>query len=225
MILAAGRGERFRPLTDTRPKPLIEVNGERLIERHLRALAAAGVGEVVVNLGWLGGMIRAQLGDGAAFGLRIHYSDEGWPALETGGGVFKALPLLGESPFLLINADVWTDYPIERLVGLAQRLPENRLAHLVLVPNPDHNPGGDFGLDGDRLRDAPRPYTFSGLSVQQAALFGDLHPGRRGQAFPLSPLWRQAMQADRLGGELYTGRWSDVGTPQRLRQLEQALGG
>lgn len=223
MILAAGRGERFRPVTDTTPKPLIAVQGEPLIERHLRALVAAGVVDIVINLGWLGQRIRERLGDGAAFGARIEYSDEGWPALETGGGVFNALPLLGTEPFLLVNADVWTDYPLRDLVSRARQLPEPDLAHLVLVPNPRHNLKGDFGLDGDRVVTATRPYTFSGLSVQRPALFASVPASQKGQAFPLLPLWRDAVDAGKLGGEVFNGRWSDVGTPERLKALEQAL--
>jgi MurNAc alpha-1-phosphate uridylyltransferase len=232
MILAAGRGERFRPLTDTLPKPLVEVAGERLIERHLRRLAAAGVAEVVVNLGWLGTLIREQLGEGGGFGLRIVYSDEGWPALETGGGVLRALDLLGTEPFLLINADVWTDYPLPDLVARAAALPSDVLAHLVLVPNPPHNPQGDFGLGDARIQNQPRSLTFSGLSVQRAALFADPDAGAGGAtpegagtgAFPLLPLWRRAADAGRLRGELYEGLWSDVGTPQRLQELLQRIG-
>lgn len=223
MILAAGRGERFRPLTDTTPKPLIAVQGEPLIERHLRALVAAGVVDVVINLGWLGDRIREQLGDGAAFGARIQYSDEGWPAFETGGGVFNALPLLGTDPFLLVNADVWTDYPLDRLVDKARQLPAADLAHLVLVPNPSHNLKGDFGLAGDRVVAEPRGYTFSGLSVQRPELFASVPASQKGQAFPLLPLWREALVTGRLGGEAFNGQWSDVGTPERLQQLEQHL--
>src|SRR3569623_433660 len=170
MILAAGRGDRFRPLTDTTPKPLIAVRGEALIERHLRQLTAAGVRDIVINLGWLGARIRERLGDGHAYGAHIAYSDEGWPAMETGGGVFNALPLLGAAPFLLVTADVWTDYPLAGLMERARALPAQDLAHLVLVPNPPHNRKGDFGLDADRVIAEPRAYTFSGLSVQRPEL-------------------------------------------------------
>jgi MurNAc alpha-1-phosphate uridylyltransferase len=223
MVLAAGRGVRFRPLTDSTPKPLIAVHGELLIERHLRQLVAAGVVDIVINLGWLGPKIRERLGDGGGFGARIAYSDEGWPALETGGGVFKALPLLGSEPFLLINADVWTDFPFAQLVDRARRLPQDDLAHLLLVPNPAHNPTGDFGLAGDRIIAEPRSFTFSGLSVQRPQLFGNVDAGQCGQAFPLAPLWRRAIQDGRLSGEVCSCRWSDVGTPERLQLLEQAL--
>jgi MurNAc alpha-1-phosphate uridylyltransferase len=223
MILAAGRGERFRPVTDTTPKPLIAVQGEPLIERHLRALVAAGVVDIVINLGWLGLQIRERLGDGTAFGARLIYSDEGWPALETGGGVFKALPLLGTEPFLLINADVWTDYSLARLIQTAQNLRAQDLAHLVLVPNPAHNLKGDFGLQADRVTAEPRDCTFSGLSVQRPELFATLPASQRGTSFPLLPLWREAMRDQRLAGERFSGRWSDVGTPERLQLLEASL--
>ena len=224
MILAAGRGDRFRPLTDTTPKPLIAVRGEALIERHLRQLTAAGVRDIVINLGWLGARIRERLGDGHAYGAHIAYSDEGWPAMETGGGVFNALPLLGAAPFLLVNADVWTDYPLAGLMERARALPAQDLAHLVLVPNPPHNRKGDFGLDADRVIAEPRAYTFSGLSVQRPELFAGLPAQQRGQAFPLLPLWREALAQGRLGGETYVGQWSDVGTPERLQELERQLG-
>lgn len=219
MLLAAGRGERFRPATDTMPKPLIPVNGEPLIERHLWRLAEAGVDDVVINLGWLGERIETALGDGARFDLHISYSREGWPALETGGGVSRALPLLGEAPFLLINGDVWCDYPLQRLVGAAAALAPNDLAHLLLVPNPEHHPQGDFGLSDGRVVDAEPRWTFSGLSVQRPALFAGCPDG----AFPILPLWRDALSQGRLAGELYRGRWCDVGTPQRLAALSVEL--
>lgn len=219
MLLAAGRGERFRPLTDTLPKPLIPVNGEPLIERHLRRLAEAGIHDVVINPGWLGERIEVVLGGGAPFGLGIRYSREGWPALETGGGVLRALPLLGEAPFLLINSDVWCDYPLRRLMGAADALAPEDLAHLLLVPNPVHHLQGDFGLRDGRVVDTGPRLTFSGMSVQRPALFA----GCRDGAFPILPLWRRALEQGRLAGELYRGRWCDVGTPQRLAALEAEL--
>jgi N-acetyl-alpha-D-muramate 1-phosphate uridylyltransferase len=221
-ILAAGRGERMRPLTDDTPKPLLEAGGRPLIEHHLHGLRAAGVERVVVNLGWLGERIRARLGDGAHYGLQIAYSDEGWPALETGGGIHRALPLLGDAPFVVVNGDVYCDYPLPALVERAQRLAPHDLAHLVLVPNPPHHPQGDFVLDGGRLHDGGGSrHTFSGLSVLRAELFSGCASG----AFPLAPLLRRAMQAGRVAGELYQGRWSDVGTPERRDALEAALRG
>lgn len=220
MILAAGRGERFRPLSDSLPKPLIPVRGEVLIERHLKNLAAAGIREVVINLGWLGERIEAALGDGSRWGVRIAWSREGWPCLETGGGVHHALPLLGPGPFLLLNGDVWTDLPLLRLGQRAAALPANDLAHLVLVPNPEHHPHGDFGLAGGRVVPAcAETQTYSGLAVLRPELLADAGEG----AFPLGPLLRQAAILGRVGGELYQGRWSDVGTPQRLQTLERQL--
>jgi MurNAc alpha-1-phosphate uridylyltransferase len=220
MILAAGRGERFRPLTDTLPKPLIPVRGETLIERHLRRLAGAGVREVVINLGWLGQSIEERVGDGARLGVSVAYSREGWPCLETGGGVFNALPLLGAAPFVLLNGDVWTDYPLPQLVRRAAALAEQDLAHMVLAPNPPHHPRGDCGLAGGRVVPAcAETFTFSGMSVLRQALFADAQAG----AFPLWPLLREASIRGQVSGEVYQGRWSDVGTPQRLEALEMSL--
>ncbi|MBK5002734.1 nucleotidyltransferase family protein [Pseudomonas sp. S31] len=217
MILAAGKGERMRPLTLHTPKPLLPVAGQPLIEYHLRALAAAGFTEVVINHAWLGQQIEDHLGDGSRFGLSIRYSPEGEP-LETGGGIFRALPLLGEAPFLLINGDVWTDYDLARL-----RTPLQGLAHLVLVDNPGHHGRGDFRLQGSQVvdgDDAPGTLTFSGLSVLHPALFEGCRPG----AFKLAPLLRQAMAAGQVSGEHYQGRWVDVGTQERLAEAERLIG-
>ena len=220
MILAAGRGERMRPITDHTPKPLIAVAGRPLINWHLDALQAAGITEFVVNTGWLSERLHAHLGDGRARGLSIAWSDEGWPALETGGGIHRALPLLGDAPFLLVNGDVWTDYPLARLVERAARLPEQDLAHLVLVPNPAHNPRGDFGLAGGRMIPAcAESLTYSGIAVLRPALFAEADAG----AFPLAPLLRDAAIRGRVGAELHGGRWSDVVTPERLATLETQL--
>lgn len=211
MILAAGRGERLRPLTLRTPKPLLEVRGRPLIAWHLAALARSGVREVIINLSWLGGQIRAALGDGTAFGVTIRYSDEGPEPLETGGGIFHALPLLGPEPFLLINGDVYTDFDPGRLV-----LEQNALAHLVLVPNPPHHPGGDFALMDGAIVAAGEPRrTYSGIGVYHPDLFAPCRPGR----FPLLPLLQRAITLGRLRGELYTGLWTDVGTPERLAAL------
>ena len=217
MILAAGRGERMRPLTDHTPKPLLPVAGQPLIVHHLQALRAAGVREVVINTGHLGGQLPRVLGDGRAWGLRIAYSAEPPTALETGGGIFQALPLLGTGPFLVVNGDVWSDYPLARLVDLKPA----GLAHLVLVDNPSHHPAGDFALteDGVVTAEHGRRLTFSGLSVLQPALFAGCEPGR----FPLAPLLRQAMAEQQVSGEYYAGRWYDIGTPQRLSDLEHLL--
>jgi MurNAc alpha-1-phosphate uridylyltransferase len=220
MILAAGRGERMRPHTDVAPKPMIAVAGRPLIEHHLGNLRAAGVTDIVINLGWLGEKIREAIGDGARFGVAVRYSEEGWPALESGGGIFHALPLLGREPFLVVNGDVWSDYPLERLVARARALERGTLAHLVLVPNPALNPRGDFALADGRLRnDAAGRHTFSGLSVHTAEFFHGCAPGH----FPLLPLWRRSAGLGHLGGEVYEGRWSDVGTPERLGALEREL--
>lgn len=221
MILAAGRGERMRPLTDTTPKPLIEVAGRPLIEHHVAALKSAGITDFVVNLGWLGERLRAHLGDGARLGVRIAYSEEGWPAMETGGGVFQALPLLGPEPFLLANGDVYADLDWAALVARAGAQPPRELAHLVLVPNPAHNRRGDFGLAADRVViDSAERHTYSGLAILRPELFAEA----RGGAFPLAPLLRAAIERRQVGGELFQGRWSDVGTPERLALLEQELG-
>ena len=220
MILAAGRGERMRPHTDTKPKPLIPVAGRSLIERHVDNLRAAGITDIVVNLGWLGERIREALGDGAGHGVQVRYSEEGWPALESGGGIFHALPLLGPDPFLVVNGDVYSDFPLAALAQSARRLPADIDAHLVLVPNPAHNPKGDFALADGRItnRETGR-HTFSGLSVHRPEFFAGCEPGH----FPLLPLWRREADAGRLSGEVYEGTWSDVGTPQRLADLEQSL--
>ena len=216
-ILAAGRGERMRPLTDHTPKPLLEVRGKPLIAHHLDALAAAGVREVVINLGWLGAKIREHFGDGSAYGLHIRWSDEGWPALETGGGILKALPLLGPGPFLLMNGDVFTDMPLSRLVARAQAMPAGDLAHLVVVPNPPQHPKGDFAVvDGRLVEPAPPQYTFSGLYVLRPELFAGCEPGH----FGVVPLLRAAGRCGQVSAELHEGLWSDVGTPERLAALQ-----
>jgi N-acetyl-alpha-D-muramate 1-phosphate uridylyltransferase len=217
MILAAGRGESLRPLTLERPKPLLEVGGVPLVEHHLRALAAAGFREVVINLSWLGAKISAHLGDGARFGLAIAYSEEGEPPLETGGGIFRALPLLGPDAFLVLNGDVWTDFACARL---RTALRPDDLAHLVLVPNPAHNPRGDFVLDDGRVveGDGAR-LTFSGLGVYRAGLFSGCSDG----IFKLAPLLRAAARAGRVSGEVHAGAWLDIGTPERLAELDALL--
>lgn len=212
MILAAGRGERMRPLTDRVPKPLLEVRGKALIEYHLERLARAGISQVVVNLAWLGAMIRDRLGDGSRYGVRIAYSEESPHALETAGGIFRALPLLGQQPFLVLNGDVFTDYPV---AGLALRKDSD--AHLVLVPNPPQHAQGDFGLEhGLAVPSAPVQYTFSGIAVYRPQFFADCVAG----AFPLKPLLLRSMAARRCSAELYEGLWEDVGTPERLAALD-----
>ncbi len=214
MILAAGRGERMRPLTDTTPKPLLKAGGKRLIEYHLEALADAGFHDIVINHAHLGEQIEQVLGDGRRYGVRIAYSAEG-QALETGGGIFRALPLLGEGPFLVINGDVWCDYPYERLLRR-----DVAHAHLVLVDNPPQHPQGDFVLEHGKVHDKKGArLTFSGIGVYHPQLFAGCEAG----AFALAPLLRRAMALGLVGGEHYRGRWFDIGTPERLRQLDQLL--
>jgi MurNAc alpha-1-phosphate uridylyltransferase len=211
MILAAGRGERLRPLTDAVPKPLMDLGGKTLIEYHIESLAAAGFGEVVINQGHLGDQLPAALGDGSRWGIPIRWSDEQPEALETGGGIFKALPLLGQAPFLVVNGDIWTDYPFARL-----RAVKCDWAHLVLVPNPAHNPAGDFALSGARVREMGEPrHTFSGVAVYHPRLFADCRPGK----FSVVPLLRSAMRDHIVTGEVWEGQWNDVGTLERLEAL------
>lgn len=214
MILAAGKGERLRPLTLHTPKPLVRAGGVPLIEYHIRALAEAGFSELVINHAWLGEQIEAYLGDGSALGVQIRYSPEGEP-LETGGGIHRALPLLGEEPFLVVNGDIWTDYSFH---GLRRRL--NGLAHLVLVDNPAHHPGGDFTLvDGLVRDDLSAALTYSGIAVLSPELFEGCTAG----AFKLAPLLRKAMAAEKVSGERFAGRWVDVGTHERLAEVERLL--
>ena len=208
MILAAGRGERMRPLTDTTAKPLLEVRGKALIQYHVEALVAAGIERLVVNLSWQGERIRSFLGDGSAFGAVIEYSEEP-EALETAGGIRQALDLLG-ARFVVVNGDILTGYDFGRLRDVRDP------AYLVLVGNPDHNPDGDFCLAGSRVRNDGDPrYTFSGIGVYRREFFADLEPGKRA----LAPLLRAAADRGELGGELFDGDWSDVGTPERLAAL------
>ncbi len=216
MILAAGRGERMRPLTDHTPKPLLPVADRPLIVHQMTALRAAGITELVINTGHLGAQLTGVLGNGGAWGLRIVYSPEPPDALETGGGIFQALPLLGSEPFLVVNGDVWTDYPFVRLPAASFGL-----AHLVLVDNPPHHPAGDFALRADGVveqADAAR-LTFSGISILRPELFAGCAPGR----FPLGPLLRRAMTNGQVTGEHYKGDWRDIGTPQRLAELDREL--
>jgi MurNAc alpha-1-phosphate uridylyltransferase len=212
MILAAGRGERMRPLTDHTPKPLLEVRGKPLIVYHLEKLSRLGCTCVVINLAWLGQLIRARLQDGAQWGLHIHYSDEGTEALETGGGIFKALPQLGSDPFLIVNGDVYTDYDFGSLSIAPQPW-----AHLVLVPNPPQGLHGDFSLRDGLVQDEPGTprWTYSGIGLLRPQLFEGCAAGK----FKLLPLLQRAIAAQRLSGELYTGVWNDIGTIDRLQGL------
>jgi MurNAc alpha-1-phosphate uridylyltransferase len=217
MILAAGRGERLRPLTDRLPKPLVEVCGKPLIEHHLERLAAAGFKEVVINHSHLGSLLQEKVGAGDRWGLRIHWSAEQPQALETGGGIFQALPALGAAPFLVFNGDIWTEYPLSRLRSI-----KCDWAHLVLVPNPEHNPGGDFALQGARLcNTGGARYTFSGISVYHPRLFANCTPGK----FSVVPLLRAAVDEHIVTGELFNGAWGDVGTLQRLEVVRKICSG
>lgn len=217
MILAAGRGERLRPLTDTCPKPLVEAGGKTLLGRHLEQLAAAGFREVVINVAHLGEQIVARFGDGAALGLSIAWSREPEP-LETAGGIAFARALLGEETFLLVNADIWCDFDFS---GLRARTLGQRLSHLVLVPNPPQHPAGDFSLDGDRVGNAGAPrYTYAGIALIAPRLVDGVIPGSKAQ---LAPLWRAAAERGAVSGELHRGSWDDVGTPQRLAALNTRL--
>lgn len=213
MILAAGRGERMRPLTEETPKSLVEVRGETLLERHLRALCAAGVENVVINLGWLGDKVLEHIGSGKRYGINVVYSNEGENILETGGGIHRALPMLGTDPFLVVNADIYTDMPLP-----PADLSGTDLGHLVLVPRPANKRHGDFDLrDGRICESTDAAHTFSGVAVYRPEFFADCEPGR----FPLAPMLRSAARDGRLAGSLYEGSWEDVGTPERLAELNR----
>lgn len=214
MILAAGRGERLRPLTDHTPKPLIKIHGRTLISYHLENLALAGFREVVINVSHLRNMIRDSLGDGSNWRLKIHYSDESDHPLDTGGGIQQALPWLGSAPFAVINGDVFTHYPFARL-----RAVKCQHAHLIMIPNPAHNPNGDWGVHGGRMDpDAEPHYTFSGISVYNPAFFADCDAGR----FSVVPMLEAAAKEKQVTAELYRGPWHDVGTLQRLETLRNS---
>jgi len=217
MVLAAGRGERMRPITDRIPKPLVPVAGKPLIVYHLEALARAGVHDVVINLAYRGAQIREALEDGRRYGVRIAYSEEGPDPIETGGGIFKALPLLGAQPFIVVNGDIWTDFDVAALPPLAG----GAHARLVMVPNPPHVARGDFALDGDFLIESDREdrFTYSGIGVFSPEFFHDCQPGK----FPLRPLLSRAIAARKLQGQVYRGVWLDIGTPERLAELEARL--
>lgn len=217
MILAAGRGERLRPLTDDTPKPLLEVAGQPLLFHHLERLAAAGFREIVINLAHLGDQLEQAIGDGGRWGVRVHYSREPEGALETGGGIAQALPLLGNAPFLVVNGDIYTDYPYARL-----RSVKCSHAHLVLVPVPKEKDGGDFALSGGRVHNTGQPmYTFSGICVYHPQVFEGAPTGR----WSVVPLLRKTISEQVVTGEFYPGAWDDVGTPQKLLQLQSVKRG
>lgn len=219
MILAAGLGTRMRPLTLNTPKPMLPVAGKPLIQYHIERLVKAGITEIVINHAWLGEKLEAYVGDGARFGAKVSWSAEAEP-LETGGGIFKALPQLSEdgAPFVLINGDVFTGYPFAQL--LDRKVAEGSLAHLVLVSNPEHNPAGDFQLHkGQVVEGSDNCLTFSGISLLSPALFDGCSKGK----FSLAPLLRKAMRSGQVSGEFFSGYWRDIGTPERLQEVSEDI--
>ncbi len=212
MVLAAGRGERLRPLTDEVPKSLVEVRGESLLERHLVNIHAAGIRTVVINLGWLGDRIVERVGSGERYGLNVLYSQEGDNILETGGGIHKALPMLGDDPFLVVNADIYTDMPVPRI-----NMADEHVGHLVMVPSPEYRDGGDFDIENGLIRNGEsQRLTFSGVAMYRPSFFDGCEPGR----FPLAPMLREAADNGQLSGSLYEGLWADIGTPERLKAIQ-----
>ena len=216
MILAAGRGERLRPITDTMPKALVEIGATSLLEQHLRRLAEAGIKTVIVNLGWMGDQIAVRAGSGKRFGLQVVYSPEYASILDTGGGIRRMLPLTGRAPFWVINADVFTDIALPDI-----ELDGGSLAHLVLVPTPDHKAAGDFELRNGKIRNSEKPdLTYSGIACYRPELFENSDEGR----FSVVPLLRAAADRGQLEGSVYDGVWHDVGTPERLAALNKQPG-
>lgn len=214
MILAAGRGQRMKHLTENTPKPLLKVNGMPLIEHQIRKLMNAGIIQFVINTAYLGHHIQNHLGNGSNLGCKIQYSDEGAQALETAGGIIKALPLLGNEPFLVTNADVWTDYPYQNLISHTL---DNTLAHLILVPNPSHNLSGDFGIQNGLINQTGERYTFSGIGLYHPNLFNGFKEG----ILPLTTPLNSAIEKQKVSAELYTGMWQDIGTPERLHAVNR----
>jgi len=219
MILAAGRGERMRPLTDKMPKSMLEVSGKPLIQYHVENLVQAGIVDIVINHALFGEQIEACLNDGKALGASIIYSVEGDQPLETAGGIVRALPLLGDKPFVTVNADIWTDFPFQDLLRESDGLP-NESAHLILVDNPEHNPEGDFALSDEKVTNQGEPMlTFSGISIFTPEFFKDCSSG----SAPLAPILRLAASQGRVTGSHYQGQWQDIGTPDRLSDLRESL--
>ena len=215
MILAAGRGDRLRPLTDEIPKPLLQVAGKPLIEYHIENLAKAGFNDIIINTAWLAEKIHGALGDGSRFGVSIQYSDEG-TALETAGGIIHALPLLGDSPFLVVNGDTWCDFDYSTLIDLKH----NEQAHLILVNNPAHNLKGDFALVDHMIKNTGDiMFTYSGIGIYSAEFFAQQQPG----VVPLAPIIRSKCEDGLVSGQYYAGSWTDVGTIERLQELEEKL--
>lgn len=215
MILAAGRGERLRPLTDHTPKPLLQAGGKALIEHTLESLVQNGFSEIIINLAHLGEQIQQKIGDGSRYQAQINYIHEGASALETGGGIYHALPALGPDQFLVVNGDIASDYPFEAL-----KKPIKSLAHLILTQNPPHHPKGDFALQDGRVIETGEPlYTFTGIGVYRPELFDGCQPGK----FPLAPLLREAMAKGQVTGEVYPGFWLDIGTIERLQTFDEKL--
>ena len=219
MILAAGRGERLRPLTDTTPKPLLQAGPKRLIEHLIDSLVQAGFNDLVINYAHLGEQYPDALGDGSRYNARIQYSPELDGGLETAGGIINALPMLGDTPFLVVNGDIWTDFDFRTLSPV--KLAEDKLCHLVLVDNPPHNPDGDFALDeaGNIHSKEDQKWTFSGIGIYRPEMFTGLTNEKRA----LKPLFDQAIADQRISGEVFHGQWSDIGTVERLEALEKAL--
>ena len=215
MILAAGRGKRLKHVTETIPKPLVEVRGQSLIERHLERFCAAGITEVVINLGWLGDQIVERIGTGSQYGVSVAYSQEGGELLETGGGIFKALHLLGDDPFLVMNADIYTDFPVQEM-----SLDDAALGRLVLVPTPEYRENGDFNLEDGLIRNSDAPtLTYGGISMYRPEFFDGCEPGR----FSIVPMMRSTADAGRMQGSFYDGLWADIGTQERLAALRQTV--
>ncbi len=220
MILAAGRGERLRPLTDKTPKPLIKVGDRSLIEYHITNLTKAGIQDIIINTAWLAEKIHQQLGNGSDYGVTIQYSDEG-EALETAGGIINALPLLGDEPFIVINGDIWCDFDLSTWdFSVLSEAEAKFQAHIILVNNPEHNIDGDFALQGTLLKNTGEiMYTYSGIGIYSPAFFAEQKPG----ASPLAPIIRNKCEHDLISGQLHQGRWTDVGTIKRLQQLEKEI--